>query len=97
MGTAASQIRLFAAWTRVAILAVEGIRVARFSRHHRFSSSPEIPPSDHPSQTGTPSFRAEIRRRKAVGTLTPRRLEPMTAELTKLPRHGDKRPAATDL
>ena len=57
MGPAASQIRLFAAWTCVAILAVEGTRVARSSRHHRFSSSPEIPPSDHPSQTGTPSFR----------------------------------------
>ena len=39
----------------------------------------------------------ETRRRKAVIAFTPRRLEPTTAELKKLPRHGDKRPAATDL
>ncbi|KAH0934615.1 hypothetical protein HID58_011732 [Brassica napus] len=145
MGTAASQIHLFAAWTCVAILAVEGTRVARSSRHHRFSSSPEIPPSDHPSHTGTPSFRQTFtsyhlwnsrnwsesiavarshpptaipkrkhrmhhhpfRRSTSLSGLNPatqgcrgphpRRLEPMTVELTKLPRHEDKRPVATDL
>ncbi|KAF3541294.1 hypothetical protein F2Q69_00023685 [Brassica cretica] len=57
MGTAASQVCLFAAWTHVAIIAVKGTHVARSSRPHSFSSAPEIPPSDHPNQTGTPSFR----------------------------------------
>ncbi|KAH0929631.1 LOW QUALITY PROTEIN: hypothetical protein HID58_015358, partial [Brassica napus] len=49
LASAASHIGLFVAWTRVAILAVEGTRVARSSRHHRFSSSPEIQPSDRPT------------------------------------------------
>ena len=37
------------------------------------------------------------RRRKAVIAFTPRKLDPTTAELKKLPRRGDKGPAATDL
>ncbi|KAH0928946.1 hypothetical protein HID58_014673, partial [Brassica napus] len=34
--------------------------------------------------------RAKSRQRKAVEAFTPRKLEPTTAELKKLPRHGDK-------
>ncbi|KAH0859716.1 LOW QUALITY PROTEIN: hypothetical protein HID58_087977, partial [Brassica napus] len=54
---AASQINLSAAWTRVAILAVEGTCVARTSCHHRFSFSPEIETSDLPT---TPELKSSV-------------------------------------
>ncbi|KAL0899625.1 hypothetical protein Bca101_083586 [Brassica carinata] len=46
----------------------------------------------NPKKLGT-----ENRRRKTVETFTPRRQEPKTAELKKLPRPGYKRLAATEL
>ncbi|KAH0867017.1 hypothetical protein HID58_074039, partial [Brassica napus] len=67
---------IFNAWTRVAILTVEGTRVTRPTRLHRFLTPPAIQPSDPPANSELHRFPERINRRGEISSTTVKQFDP---------------------